>query len=292
VRPARRTSLGAAALALVVPVAAAAAQEARADRCASMRLEVTDTLRATLHLSLAEPPKDRRLRTFMETALQELALLVVPPQRITLPTVAEFGAYVPREGPRDGRLPAFTREDALGLGLALDFTLRRDGSLAGVEVRDSSEAAEITESLLTAVRRADSVRALGVIPRDLGRERLGFHLRVSLVAPTDRAALPLFSVVVPFARLDKPVLPRPENLSPRYPIDPRYRGSGGEVLLEFIVDERGRVASESVRVLKVSNTRFLSPVLALLPSYRFDPAEFRGCPVKHVVRQMFKFSVQ
>lgn len=77
---------------------------------------------------------------------------------------------------------------------------------------------------------------------------------------------------------------------PQYP--PRLRTSRveGEVLVQFIVDERGRPQMDSFKVLRSSNAEFTEAVRRTVEAATFFPAEIGGQKVKQLVQLPFKFA--
>lgn len=78
---------------------------------------------------------------------------------------------------------------------------------------------------------------------------------------------------------------------PRYPEGLRSSGEEGEVIAEFVVNERGRFEPGSFKVLKSSNPLFTAAVRAALPNMRFRAAKIGGKSVSQVVQQPFQFKL-
>ncbi|PTY06965.1 hypothetical protein DB347_10220 [Opitutaceae bacterium EW11] len=68
------------------------------------------------------------------------------------------------------------------------------------------------------------------------------------------------------------------QVSPEYPATMRHEGRSGEVLVEFVVDESGRVIN--ARILRTSHHDFEGPVLRAVARWRFDSGKRNGVPVK------------
>jgi TonB family protein len=79
--------------------------------------------------------------------------------------------------------------------------------------------------------------------------------------------------------------------APRYPESLRQTGVTGCVIAEFVVDEKGIPDSASFRVAKFTHVDFVKAILAVLPTWRFTPAQVDGRNVRQVVRQPFTFSI-
>lgn len=83
--------------------------------------------------------------------------------------------------------------------------------------------------------------------------------------------------VISFRSLDNPPRTR-SQVAPVYPAAAKASGITGEVLVEFVVDEQGRVIR--ARVLKSSNSLFDLPTLKAVERWRFEPGKKTGQPVR------------
>jgi TonB family protein len=92
-------------------------------------------------------------------------------------------------------------------------------------------------------------------------------------------------------QVQKAVSPIAGNQAPRYPDILRQAKIEGSVLAQFIVDENGRADSTSLTVLRSSHDLFKNAVLSSITSFRFNPAELNGRPVKQLVQMPFQFSL-
>jgi periplasmic protein TonB len=92
-------------------------------------------------------------------------------------------------------------------------------------------------------------------------------------------------------QVEKPVVPAPGSISPRYPDMLRQAGVEGEVLAQFVVDTTGRAEPGSLKILKSSHDMFVQSVKNALPQMKFIPAEVGGRKVKQLVQQPFSFSI-
>lgn len=93
------------------------------------------------------------------------------------------------------------------------------------------------------------------------------------------------------SQVQKAVSPIPGNRGPRYPDMLRTANVEGEVLAQFIVDENGRADSTSFTVLRSTHDLFTNAVLSSITSFRFNPAQLNGRPVKQLVQMPFQFSL-
>ena len=92
-------------------------------------------------------------------------------------------------------------------------------------------------------------------------------------------------------QVEKPVVPAPGSVSPRYPDMLRQAGVEGEVLAQFVVDTTGKAEAGSLKILKSSHDMFVQSVKNALPQMKFIPAEVGGRKVKQLVQQPFSFSI-
>lgn len=86
---------------------------------------------------------------------------------------------------------------------------------------------------------------------------------------------------VPGGPMDASGLDNPPRASvqtpPAYPPNARATGLGGEVWVEFAVDESGRV--RQARVVRSSDPMFDEPTLRAVAKWRFEPGRRHGRPV-------------
>ena len=76
---------------------------------------------------------------------------------------------------------------------------------------------------------------------------------------------------------------------PRYPTKLQRTRVPGEVLVQFIVDERGRPQMDSFKVLRSSNGEFTESVRRAVGVMSFFPAEINGKKVRQLLQVPFKF---
>ena len=77
---------------------------------------------------------------------------------------------------------------------------------------------------------------------------------------------------------------------PRYPDRLRMTGVEGSVLVQFIVDERGRPDMSSFKVIKSSDAALTESVRQAVMAMSFFPAEAGGQKVKQLVQVPFNFT--
>ena len=79
---------------------------------------------------------------------------------------------------------------------------------------------------------------------------------------------------------------------PHYPDALRAAGLGGHVLVQFVVDTTGRIEPQSVRILESTHDLFARSVLAVLPRFRFQPAEVNGKRIRMAAQMPFEFTIR
>jgi len=81
------------------------------------------------------------------------------------------------------------------------------------------------------------------------------------------------------------------TVRPQYPDMLRSSGTEGQVIAQFIVNEKGRVDRKTFRVISSSHPLFSDAVSRALPQMRFKPAKIGGKPVSQLVQQLFVFKL-
>ena len=81
------------------------------------------------------------------------------------------------------------------------------------------------------------------------------------------------------------------TVRPRYPDMLRSSGTEGQVIAQFVVNEKGRADRKTFRVVSSTHTLFTDAVSRALPQMRFKPAKIGGNPVSQLVQQLFVFKL-
>ena len=97
---------------------------------------------------------------------------------------------------------------------------------------------------------------------------------------------------VVIATAERAALALPGNPRPRYPDALRAAAVEGAVVAEFVVDARGVIDVETVRIIASDHALFEAAVRDILPRLRFLPAEAAGRTVRQMVRQPFQFRLE
>jgi TonB family protein len=79
---------------------------------------------------------------------------------------------------------------------------------------------------------------------------------------------------------------------PVYPEHLRSAGTDGLVLVQFVVDERGKALLPTFKVLKSNDNAFSEAVKRAVAKMAFHPAEIGGRKVKSIVQQPYRFTAR
>jgi protein TonB len=123
-------------------------------------------------------------------------------------------------------------------------------------------------------------------PEDFGSASTG-ALRPGTVEPPT----PEYGSAFRADQVDRQVGLIPGVRPPAYPEALRSAGIEGKVLVEFVVDERGRPVQGSIRVVQSDNDLFTNAVKVALGRLRFTPAEVGGKKVSQLVQMPFVFTL-
>ena len=89
-------------------------------------------------------------------------------------------------------------------------------------------------------------------------------------------------------QVHRPVRVR-EASAPMYPQRLHDAGIGGEVIVQFVVNERGEADASSIKVVKTANHDFDTPVRRAVTSASYYAAEIDGRKVRQLVQLTFRF---
>jgi periplasmic protein TonB len=91
--------------------------------------------------------------------------------------------------------------------------------------------------------------------------------------------------------VDVEVVAVASSIRPQYPEMLRSSGTEGQVIGQFIVNEKGRVDRKTFKVISSTHQLFSDAVSRALPQMRFKPAKIAGKPVSQLVQQLFVFKL-
>jgi protein TonB len=81
-----------------------------------------------------------------------------------------------------------------------------------------------------------------------------------------------------------------QKVAPAYPAHLRNARVGGEVLVQFVVDERGDAMMNTFKAVKSTNSALTDTVKEAVADMTFEPAQVGGQKVKQLVQLPFKFA--
>jgi hypothetical protein len=96
------------------------------------------------------------------------------------------------------------------------------------------------------------------------------------------------SEVFHWLQVDRQAKLDPRSPAPRWPASVRA-GTEGKVLMTYVVDDKGRVEMETVKLESTTGLPFTDAVRAHLPRLRYFPGEIAGQYVRQIVLEAFYF---
>jgi hypothetical protein len=191
------------------------------------------------------------------------------------------------------------------------FSITETGGIADAELAQSSLSPEINQSLMDALRRADSGHQFP-LPSEAGAKlsKLYVHLVSAPMSP-DSAAV-LFTIHVPVWHQWTYPAPDPahHNPAPAYPTELQQAGYEGSLVIEFVVNGDGSVEPSTVRLAwskfnappsgtywatgagGVRLADFITAVMTSFKSARFLPGTVGGCAVRELTAQPYVFKMR
>ena len=82
------------------------------------------------------------------------------------------------------------------------------------------------------------------------------------------------------------------SAAPDYPADLLKKNVEGKVVARWIIDTTGHADTASFEVLQTTNPEFGAALRAVLPKMRFAPARIGRTPVRQLVEQAIRFTIQ
>jgi TonB family protein len=167
-------------------------------------------------------------------------------------------------------------------------TAHFDGTLSGIEVIDATLIPTLAESVHATL---DAMSKDGMAPTST-EDSLPVIIRLETEENPDtvpelrhvfRAKIPHYAV--PFRYATMPT----SGIEPRYPFNARLAGVGDSVKIAFTIDTEGRIAAESLELVRATYGDFVSSVLNALQRTRYHPARLGDCPVSTRTSQRFVF---
>ena len=91
--------------------------------------------------------------------------------------------------------------------------------------------------------------------------------------------------------VDVEVVAIASTVRPQYPDMLRSSGTEGQVIAQFVVNEKGRADRKTFKVVSSTHQLFSDAVSRALPQMRFYAAEVGGKKVRQLVQQSFQFKL-
>lgn len=177
----------------------------------------------------------------------------------------------------------------------LEVWLQRDGRLTSARATDSLLPADLASALMRAMDSVSRGGGIGPVFPGMRADSVSLSLVVHGAEETTPHSIPMFRVSRPpvFSEIqvEKAALAVAGNPRPKIPPSLLKDDLGGEVVAQFVVDERGRADMTSFQALRSSHPDLTWAVRDVLPRMRFHPAEVNGCKVRQVTKMTFGFQV-
>jgi hypothetical protein len=167
-------------------------------------------------------------------------------------------------------------------------TAHFDGKLSGIEIIDATLTPALADSVLTTLATMSKSANVPTSSED----SLPLIIRLETEENPDtvpelrqifRAKVPHYAI--PFTYATMPA----SGIEPRYPFAARLAGVGDSVKIAFTIDTEGRIAPESLELVRATYGDFVSSVLNTLQRTRYHPARLGDCPVSTRTSQRFVF---
>lgn len=148
---------------------------------------------------------------------------------------------------------------------------------------DPPTEAEIVRQLLDSGATTD-LRAIGAA---VDGEEVRLHL---VWLPDSSDVVPLLRMRVAEILIEEPVKYLNGPL-PDYPVGLRAQGIEGRVVMRYVVDERGKLAAGTIRVIAASRQEFINAAITAVSKSRFKPAQTAGCSVPTLLEHVVRFTI-
>lgn len=210
---------------------------------------------------------------------QEFRSRFRPPHKLGLSVIEGYGACDSRQHTCSGGTPTLM---TIAYAIATE-----NGTISELGVISPSLSTELSDSVRSALL---SMSAANMVPLFGSTSSLPIRVVVASEESPDsvppvrqlfRTRLPRYAV-----QLRKAEMP-PEGLHPKYPSIADRAGIGDTLLLYYTILADGRVAPQSVDIVRMRYKDFVKPVVDAVEGMVFQPAKLGGCPVAESVTQYF-----
>lgn len=269
---------------VVSPRTNASFLRARSDsQCDSIAKFATGALAATAVVHLVPPKPGVAIPDeFASHVAEAIGAHLVLPKPLDLSVYASTDTAAVTNAPRADQVhPGFSSEFLV--------TFRKDGSVRKIEMTQTSLMPRLDDAIGAAINSADSAHDFPSLNAVTDAATLAVFLDFDLRPGSLNGGFPVFHASVPlYSGQRAQQLPGREGV-PRYPDELRRSGVQGEARFRFVVDEEGRVAKGTYRILKMTHGNFGQSIVDALPKMRFKAAHIGACPIKQIAEQSFMF---
>ena len=246
-------------------------------------LHAADSITSVVKLSVAPQDTTEKLQNdYEEFFAQEFRRRFRVPTKLPLSVV--MGA------PPCDSIGARCVGGYLDLSAVAYLTAHYDGKLSNIEVVDATLTPDLADSVHSAL---ETMSREGLGP-SMDADTMAVIVRLEAEPDPDtvpearwifRAKVPHYNQSFRYARMPA------AGVDARYPFTARMMGIGDSVAVAFTVDTEGRVASESLELMRASYGDFVGSVVNALQRTRYHPARLGDCPVATRMSQRFLFAV-
>jgi TonB family protein len=221
-----------------------------------------------------------------ELILQAVAEKFMLPENLVDQPWTEANSLLSEHGMRtDRRTYALVRSFDAEIG----FLLHRNGSVTDFRAT-VPKPSSLEIALIGAMVEAGKAGLMPVLLDDVRGDEVPLRLRLG-TGGRDAIARREVARVDVAVELGQAVLPFSSNPKPRFPEHMQMAGYGGEVVVQFVVNEDGRPELSTYRVLSYSDVSLAVEVTKVVPRLRFKPAWVAGCRVRQLVQVPFAFNI-
>lgn len=180
---------------------------------------------------------------------------------------------------------------SLNVGAVAYATARNNGKLSDIQVVDVALVPSLADSVNSAL---EAMSKAGAVPLTGVRESIPIVMEIEPEDDADsvpperrvfKAKVPRYNV--PFRYASMPAA----GVDARFPFSARLAGVGDSVTIAFTVEADGKIAPESLELVRATYRDFVSSVLNALGQTQYHPAYLGDCPVATRMTQRFLFKV-
>jgi len=186
-----------------------------------------------------------------------------------------------------GAAPAAGSVLVPALGTRAFIIVRKDGSVAKLDMITQSMSLDIEDAIEAALHAADSAHTLPALPDAIKRDSMPITITLRVAAAADHPAGELTQTTLP--KYTGVTLPAAQDAGLKAIAYPKADIPADAVELQFVIDAAGAPLPITFDTEKVSYRESLDAVIDGLPKVKYSPAQVAGCPVSFSVMQTFSF---